>query len=141
MKAKYQTFLSLCISALLFFNQGCAVVLLGGAAAGVGTVAFMRGELKSTQTIPFDLAWSATLATAEESGFLVIKEQKDAFSAVLMLRDAKNRKIQINLKKESESLTEIGIRVGVFGDQPISQTLLQKIKEKAVIDTAPEMVN
>lgn len=142
MKSLHQTLLSLCISALLFLNQGCAVVLIGGAAAGLGgTVAFVRGELKSTHAIPFDLAWSATLATTEELGFLVIKEQKNSFSAGLILRDSKNRRILINLKKESESFTEIGIRVGTFGDQPTSQTILQKIKEKAMIDTSTEMVN
>ncbi len=35
--------------------------------------------------------------------------------------------VDINMKKLSDSATEIRIRVGIFGDEPLSRAILNKI--------------
>jgi broad-specificity NMP kinase len=94
------------------------------------------GEFYSTQKIPFDKAWSGTLKAMEELEFVVMKQEKDVFSARLIARGANDKKIKVNLEKQSEQFTEIRIWVDTFGDvaisdEAISKLILDKIKERA----------
>lgn len=110
---------------------GCAVVVVGGAAAaGVGTYAYVNGECKATEAASLDRTWTATLAAMKALEFPVTSQTKDALQAELTARNASDKKITVKLKKLSDSVTEIRIRVGTFGDEVISQAILNKIKEQ-----------
>lgn len=109
---------------------GC-VALAVGAAAGVGTVAYVKGELKSTEEIPLDRAWNATVATIEELEFTTRTMRKDALQGRLVARRADGSDVTIRLDADGSNLTKIGIRVGTFGDEALSRTMLEKIKTKA----------
>lgn len=116
----------------LLTSNGCALLLFGGgAAAGVGTVAYVKGELETTVEIPFERAWSAAREAMEELEFIITKAEKDALSGMIVARGADDQKIVVHLEKPSEDLTEIRIRVGAFGDQTRSQLILDKIKARA----------
>jgi hypothetical protein len=93
-----------------------------------GVVIFTAGELKSIEAVSLDKTWKATQKAVEDSKFLVIHRQKDNFSAVLIARGVDYKKISISLQKVSEELTEIRIRIGVFGDKPLSQLILERLK-------------
>lgn len=60
--------------------------------------------------------------------FVKISDRKDALSANLVTRTAKDKKIGIVLTKTGDNLTKVQIRVGVFGDEELSRALLDKIK-------------
>lgn len=126
------TFLnSVVLGALLAFSSGCAALLLtGGAAAGAGAIAYVRGELKSTETATLDKTWTATLAAMSDLELSVSTKQKDALSAKLAARGAGDKKIQVDLKRLTDKETEIRIRVGTFGDEVISRQVLDKIKKR-----------
>jgi hypothetical protein len=110
---------------------GCAVVVVGAAAAaGAGGYAYVNGESKSTEFASLDRCWSATLAAMKELSFPVTSRAKDALEARLTARNSADKKISIQLKKLSESSTEIRIRVGTFGDEPLSRVILDKIKQR-----------
>lgn len=127
-----ETGLKWVLGSFLLFNAGCAALLIGGgAAAGVGTVAYVKGELKSTQEVPLDAVWKGTLAAIEELEFVTTKHEKDALSATLTARGAEDKKITIKLKRISETLTQLRIRVGTFGDENLSHLILDKIKARA----------
>lgn len=114
----------------LLFSSGCAAVaLVAGGGAGAGAVAYVRGELKSTEEAPIDKTWQAVQKAIEELEFLVTSQQKDAFSANLIVRTAADKKIEINLQRVSEKLTEVRIRVGIFGDESLSRLILERIKK------------
>jgi len=49
-------------------------------------------------------------------------------SARFVARTATDKKIEVTLNKKSANSTEIRIRVGTFGDEPMSRQLLDKIK-------------
>jgi hypothetical protein len=53
--------MGLCLTLL----TGCAgALIVGGAAVGAGTVAYVTGELKAVEEAPLDRGWSATRKAA-----------------------------------------------------------------------------
>ncbi len=126
---KYSIMAILGISLLL--NTGCAAVLLGGgAAAGAGTILYVKGELQSTEDVPIDKAWRATVLAVDDLGFAVTSRKKDAVSARLTALTADNKDVKITLNRKAEEVTHIGIRVGTFGDESLSRLILDKIREQ-----------
>ena len=115
--------------ALPAVGGGCAVLVVGGvAAAGVGTYAYVSGEMKGTEAVALDRAWDAAQAAMKDLEFSVTSKAKDALQAELTARTAADKKIQIRLKKVTDGATEIRIRVGTFGDESLSRLILTKMK-------------
>ena len=111
------------------FLSGCAALIIGGA-AGAGTYAYVRGEMKSTESAALDRVWSATRAAMKDLQFTVTTEQKDSLQGHLVARTASDKKIDIQLEKISDTSTEVRIRVGTFGDEDLSHLILEKIKKR-----------
>jgi len=113
----------------LALTTGCILVAAGaGAAAGVGTYAYVRGELESTLDAPLDRTWRATQTAMKDLKFAVTKEQKDALQAELTARTAADKKVLVKLVKLTNNTTEVRVRVGTFGDESLSRLILEKIK-------------
>lgn len=118
--------LGILLGAILLSNSGCVAFLIGGG-AGAGTVAYLKGELKSVVEASLEKTYQASREALEDLEFPVTSGQKDAFSAELTARGGNDKKIEINLKKISEKITEIKIRIGIFGDESLSQLILERI--------------
>lgn len=112
----------------LYLN-GCSSVTVGGA-NGAGTYTYSGGNMRGNENAVLDRVWSATQAAMKDLEFTVISQQKDALQARLIARTALDKKIEINLTKISENLTEVKIRVGSFGDQNLSYTIIQGIEKR-----------
>jgi len=112
-------------------SSGCPppVFLLGGA-TGAGTVAYVGGELKTVQDVSLNKAWNATQKAMKDLGFTITSKEKDAFNGQLTSKGVANKIIKIKLKRESNRLTEIRIRVGTFGDKSVSLKILESIKKQ-----------
>ncbi len=105
------------------------MVALGAAGvAGAGTVAYARGQLDATLGNGYDQVFAASNRALDELQLVKISEKKDAFSAILIARTAEDKKVQIRIAKEGDTLTTVRIRVGVFGDEEKSRTLLEKMR-------------
>ena len=129
MKNKLWLVITPLLAVSLFLASGCAPMLVGaGAAAGAGAVAYIEGELKATEAVTLDRAWNATQAAAQDLGLVTETRQKDAVSARLEARGPEDRKVTINLTSAAPEVTEIGIRVGTFGDEAFSQRILEQIR-------------
>jgi hypothetical protein len=63
-------------------------------------------------------------------GFAITERHMDVFDAELNARGVEVKKIRIALKKISDNSTELGIRVGIFGDEAKSRQILQTIKKR-----------
>ena len=128
MKTKWLTMVL--AAALLAVGGGCAVLVVGGAAAavGVGTYAYINGELEGTEAASLDQAYTASLAAMKDLEFPITNKSKDALQAEVLARNSADKKILIKLKKVSDGATEIRIRVGTFGDESLSRLILDKIK-------------
>jgi hypothetical protein len=115
----------------LLTNDGCPAVLVGaGGAAGAGTYAYIDGEYTSTEQVSLERVWEATKKAANDLGFTVTRKEKDASNNEFQLiaYAAGEKKIVMKLKRRSNALTEIGIRVGMFGDESMSRSILEKIR-------------
>lgn len=105
---------------------GCVAVVAGAGAAGA--VAYVRGELEANLDHNYESTVEATRRAISELGFAQISEKKDALAAVFVARTALDKKIEIRLANPGNRLTNIKIRVGVFGDEQLSLSILDKIK-------------
>lgn len=116
---------------LLAASNGCALLVVGGAAAaGAGAVYYVSGELKDTESASLDTVNRATLAAMGDLKYAVVSDAKDSLNAKIIARTATDTKIEIQLAKQAPAVTEIRIRVGVFGDEQMSRQILEKIKAR-----------
>ena len=116
------------MASLLALVSGCALFVVGAAAgAGAAGYAWVNGEIKTTESASLDRTWNATLAAMKDLEFPVTSQAKDALEANLTARNASNTSISVKLKNLSNASTEIRIRVGTFGDESLSRTILNKI--------------
>jgi hypothetical protein len=106
--------------------SGCVAVVAG--AAGAGTIAYVRGRLDAPLEADYDKAVRAANLAIKQLEFAKISEKKDALEAILIARTAADRKVEIKVFKVSDQTSKVQIRVGVFGDQALSLTVLDKIK-------------
>jgi hypothetical protein len=110
---------------LLALTNGCILVV--GAAAGVAGYAYVDGEIKTTEAASLNQSWDASLAAMKDLEFTVTEKSKDALSGNVTAQTADNKTVKIKLKYISNTSTEIRIRVGTFGDENLSRTVLNKI--------------
>ena len=107
-------------------TSGCLAVAAG---AGAGAaVAYVRGDLDATLNAGFEKAVHAANAAVGDLKFAKVSEKKDALQAILTVRNAADKKIEIRVTQVGDALTKVKIRVGVFGDEALSLTILDKIK-------------
>jgi len=59
----------------------------------------------------------------------MIKERKNLDSGLIVVRDAEGQEAKITLKSTEHGGTKVSVRVGLFGDQAISQLIYQKIRD------------
>ena len=97
---------------------------------GAGTIAYIGGELKSTEEVSLNRAWKAARKAMNDLEFNITSKGKDAFDAELSASGAGGKKIKVTLKKISDNRTEIKIRIGTFGDESLSRQILEKIKKR-----------
>jgi len=117
----------LCVSAILF--SGCAGLLVaGGAAAGVGSYAYVTGELKSIEEVNLQTVWDAATQASSSMGFVAMDARKGDLTAELDARGPGDRALKIKMKKIATNVVELRIRVGLVGDRALSEHILKKIR-------------
>jgi hypothetical protein len=108
--------------------SGCLVVVAG--AAG-GTVAYVKGALTANLPNPIvDVQKATKKALTKDLNFVLINSSEDAVTAVYHARNAKDEKIEIRLDLVTDTTTKIDIRIGTFGNETLSQLILQKIQKR-----------
>jgi hypothetical protein len=111
-----------------FMLQGCVLLALGaGAAAGVGTVAYLKGELQTTYAASLDRTWEASLDALEDLNYTVISSEKGEAEGVIEAGQVGGDKVKINLSIEGPGTTLVKVRVGIFGDESVSRTINGRI--------------
>lgn len=109
-------------------QTGC-VAIAAGAAAGASTVAYLRGELTTPVDKPYGNVVKAVERAIAKLEFAKISTQKDALDTILLARTATDKRVEIRVTKADERTTTVRIRVGVFGDEALSRTILQHIQD------------
>lgn len=111
---------------MLALQPGCVAVVAG--AAGAGTVAWVNGRLDATLESGFENVVNATNKAITDLQFAKISEKKDALEAIFVVRTAADKKIDIKVFRIADTAAKVEIRVGVFGDQPLQMSVLDKIR-------------
>lgn len=119
--------LTILLGCMAVSTGGCLLVAVGAGAAG--TVAYISGDLDAVESRSLADVYEATLKALKQLELSTTKETKDALSAVVVARDAQDKKITIKLRAPSEESTKISVRVGVFGDETKSRLIYQKIRD------------
>jgi hypothetical protein len=105
---------------------GCIAIVAG---AGAGTaVAYSAGRLSTEVPAGLDRTEKATRTAVGQLEFARISESSDATGAEFICRTSSDKRVKIELSREGDGITKIDIRVGFFGDEPVSLGALEKIK-------------
>lgn len=105
--------------------SGCLAVAAG---AGAGAVAYVRGELEANLNTDYNKVVNSARSAINDLEFAKVSENKDALKAILVARTAMDKKVEITITNSGKKLTNIKIRVGVFGDEALSMSILDRIK-------------
>jgi hypothetical protein len=108
--------------------QGCALILLGGGAAGgAAGVAYAKGELEQVHAAPYDRVWDATLRALRTLNIAVSDTQKDPISAKAVGARADGIAVVVSVLPVTKDSTSVRVRVGNFGDRPTSERIQGQI--------------
>lgn len=105
---------------------GCVAVVAAGA-AGTG-VAWYSGRLEANLDHNLDAVFAAAQKSLNQLEFANISNKKSSVDAQLVSRTALDKKVEITLEKVTDRSTKVIIRVGIFGDETLSMSILDKIK-------------
>lgn len=105
---------------------GCVAVVAAGA-AGTG-VAWYRGRLEANLDQNIEAVFAASQKALNQLEFANISNKKSAVDAEIVSRTALDKKVEITLQKVTDRSTKVMIRVGVFGDETLSMSIMDKIK-------------
>ena len=107
-----------------------AVIGAAVAAVGAGTYYYIKGDLKRNYEASMDKAWQACVQAVEELKLTTESKEYDAFNGIITGKMADGKSFSINLKRLGENLTEVGVRIGTFGDRVRSEAIHDKILSK-----------
>jgi len=105
---------------------GCVAVVAAGA-AGTG-MAWYSGRLEANLDQNLNAVFAASQKALNQLEFANINHKKSSVDAQLVSRTALDRKVEITLQKVTDRATKVSIRVGIFGDETLSMSILDKIK-------------
>ena len=102
-----------------------------------GTMAFANGDMEIAERVPLGAAYAASHRALERLDIKVEKETLYPGVAFVTGVLGDGRRIKIVLVRESSVFTKFSLRVGAFGDQPISRVVMLQIQEELVPEWGP----
>lgn len=123
--------LGLILGLSLVVNSRCQALLIGAeCGALVGAAAYKGGEVRYTGELSLNEAWDATQKALSDLGYGITSEERHVSDAPYQLTAEKagSKKIRVTLKRQSDAVTEIGVRVGTFGDESLSRLIIKQIE-------------
>ena len=110
----------------IFTFAGCLAVATGIGAAGA--VMWYQGELKVDLNAPPEKVIAATERAFASFKWHQISASSSKTDGQAVARTGADKRVDVLVKQKTETTSEIGIRVGVMGDENLSRTLLDKIQ-------------
>ncbi len=118
---------------MLSLPTGCAesaAVSAGLSVAQFGANEFIRGELKSVHIAKFRTCYESAMDAMNQLEFVKVEGSAGEKVATITAWDLGGRHIRIMITKKTESVTEFNIRVGAFGNLPMSRVILASIQSR-----------
>jgi hypothetical protein len=120
------------ISLLILSLSSCALAVAAGSAAGAAL--YFRGQLKASRNATLDQAWHASSLAFQVLDLELESKERDGLYAEFIGRRSDERKVVVSLKKLEEDVVQIGIRVGIIGDEEQSRIILSQIERRLYDD-------
>jgi len=111
---------------MLAIGPGC----VAAKNAASDTVGWIRNALEQVVDAPIDRTGIAATAALNEMKFREVTSKVDAIEGEITALTAQDTRITILLKKVTPKTTKISIRVGVFGDEAVSQQIFDLMQKK-----------
>ena len=121
MNPRFLTLVLLAASALMF--GACTHVR----EATSDAVAWVRDALQTTVDSSLADTVKATSKALKNLQFAAIATKSDAISGIVTAKTARDEKIAVTITSVTPTQTRLDIRVGSFGDKPVSQRILSEI--------------
>ena len=107
---------------------GCPAAVVGTAmlGTGAGTYIFVNSELKTDYYYSFDQVWAATEKTIAMMRGVEVAPSRGIGSGTI---DAviNGEKVRMNVVYKDKNITNVGVRVGVVGDEAASKMIHNNI--------------
>ncbi len=118
------------IAATMMQLTGCAALLLGGAAAAAGAagVLYHEGELQGTLEASPPAVIKATERAFRDLIWSKESARSSATDGLATARTATGREVVVKVTRKTENVSQVGIRIGTFGDENLSRLLYDKIQ-------------
>jgi hypothetical protein len=105
--------------------QGCVVVAV---AAGVAGVAYVNGDLEATVEASPPKVVEASEAALKGMEIDVTSSEKSGIDGRVVGRSALNKKVEITVKRETDTTSKLSIRIDTFGDESLSRQIYDRIR-------------
>lgn len=103
------------------------VATAGFSAAQAGVSEFNKGRLKTAWLAPIETMFDACYATLQHLGYKIEGERHEGDDWFIGSRELDGTSLEIYLYRSSPRVTAVSIRVGSFGDQPLSRLIADSI--------------
>lgn len=115
----------LLLGLLALVLSGCVVA--GITALGAGIV-YVSGEARQSYAATVDQTHQAVLTAMDEMGLIKLEEtHQGADWRIRTRRPTDAADVKIRIRRGGESLTEVSVRVGLWGDKEYSTQLLEAV--------------
>ncbi len=116
--------------------SGCAALV--GAGAGAAGVAYVAGELQANVDGTPPQVVNATLDAFEDMDIAIVSYDSSDMDGEVTGRTADDTRVQVSVDRETDRTSELGIRVGTFGDEQMSRRIYDRIRENLDVDDPPD---
>ena len=105
---------------------GC-VALVAGAAGGAGTAAWLSGKLSQEVNAPYGRTIDAAKSALQSLKLEVTKITQEEKVAQLKSKYSDGREVWIDIRKVTDALSRVEVRVGVVSDKAAAAQILKRI--------------
>jgi Protein of unknown function (DUF3568) len=109
-------------------TPGC--LALAGGAVAAGGVAYAMGDLEAEVDASVRKTHKAALEALDDMDLKVESAQVSEVDSEIVARTAQGRHVRIQIDARGAKGCELSIRVGTFGDEPLSRRIYEKIRDE-----------
>ncbi len=114
---------------MLVSSSGCAALLVG-AAAGAGSVVYLKGALQKNLDKPVERVHKAALKGLKSIQVVVTDEKLEVHKSVIKGKFSDGASVTIEVDALTERASQITIRVGLIGDQTKAEMVLNAVERR-----------
>ena len=123
----------LIVAVIAICQSGCLLIAAGAAGGAAAGYAYYQGRICQSYVANFEDTWAATHTALSELGMPILSEERQTDCGVIKTQTADGDRVRIALDAVPSripaegSLTRICVRVGTFGDHPVSERVLYQV--------------